>query len=291
MDTNNKLKLYINPGERLDDLQRNGYVLIQDPSLFCFGMDAVLLADFARAGKKDHVLDMCTGNGVIPILMAARGKGGMFTGIELQEKSADLAERNSLVNDLKDLFFVIQGDVRKTAELLKEQSEKCHEYPGRYTEHDISNSEFQPYKEANVEDTGSSFVRNRSRGVDVVTCNPPYMAAGDGLVNPGDEKALARHEISCTLRDIAEQASMVLKEGGHIYMVHRPRRLVEIMGELKAAGLEPKRMRFVHSFAEKEATMVLIDAVKGGGPQMIVEAPLVIYGDDGEYTDEVRGMY
>ena len=291
MDTNNKLKLYINPGERLDDLQRNGYVLIQDPSLFCFGMDAVLLADFARAGKKDHVLDMCTGNGVIPILMAARGKGGMFTGIELQEKSADLAERNSLVNDLKDLFFVIQGDVRKTAELLKEQSEKCHEYPGRDTEHDISNSEFQPYKEANVEDTGSSFLRNRSRGVDVVTCNPPYMAAGDGLVNPGDEKALARHEISCTLRDIAEQASMVLKEGGHIYMVHRPRRLVEIMGELKAAGLEPKRMRFVHSFAEKEATMVLIDAVKGGGPQMIVEAPLVIYGDDGEYTDEVRGMY
>lgn len=84
---------------------------------------------------------------------------------------------------------------------------------------------------------------------------------------------------------------MVLKEGGHIYMVHRPRRLVEIMGELKAAGLEPKRMRFVHSFAEKEATMVLIDAVKGGGPQMIVEAPLVIYGDDGEYTDEARGMY
>ena len=291
MDDKGNLNNYIRPGERLDDLQRNGYVLIQDPSLFCFGMDAVLLADFARAGKKDHVLDMCTGNGVIPILMAARGKGGIFTGIELQEKSADLAVRNSLVNNLKDRFFVIQGDVRKTAELLKKQSEKCHEYPGRDTEHDISNSEIQPYKEADAEDTGSSFVRNRSRVVDVVTCNPPYMAAGDGLVNPGDEKAMARHEISCTLRDIAGQASTALKEGGHIYMVHRPRRLVEIFGEFKVAGLEPKRMRFVHSFASKEAAMVLIDAVKGGGAQMIVEPPLVIYSEDGKYTEEVRGMY
>ena len=243
---------YIHPSERLDDLQRNGYVLIQDPSLFCFGMDAVLLADFARAGKKDHVLDLCTGNGVIPLLMAARGKGGMYTGIELQEKSADLAGRNARVNDTENIFKVIQGDICNTRELLKE---------------------------------------NARPPADVVTCNPPYMAGGDGLVNPEDEKALARHEISCTFADIAGQAAGALKDGGHFFLVHRPRRIVEIIRELEGNALEPKRMRFVHSFAGKEATMVLIDAVKKGGAQMIVEPPLVIYDAVGEYTREVREMY
>lgn len=249
---NDKKQSLIYPGERLDDLQRNGYVLIQDPSLFCFGMDAVLLADFARAGKKDHVLDLCTGNGVVPVLMAARGKGCFYTGIELQEKSADLAGRNAVVNGLGDRFCVIQGDLCGTAGLLKD-----HDRPE----------------------------------VDVITCNPPYMAGGDGLVNPGDEKALARHEISCTFADIAGQVANVLKEGGHIYLVHRPRRLVELVTELKGKKLEPKRMRFVHSFADKAATMVLIDAVKGGGSQMIIEPPLVIYGENGEYTEEVKLLY
>lgn len=245
-------KKYIREGERLDDLQRNGYVLIQDPSLFCFGMDAVLLAAFARAGKKDHVLDLCTGNGVIPVLMAARGKGGVFTGIELQEKSADLAVRNSIINGLENIFTVIRGDVCKTAGLLKE------------------------------------YARGEA---DVITCNPPYMAGGDGLVNPDDEKAIARHEISAVFADIAAHAAGVLRSGGHFYVVHRPRRIVEIIGELGKNRLEPKRMRFVHSFAEKEATMVLIDAVKDGGTQMIVEPPLIIYEDDGSYTREVRELY
>ena len=251
MTADNREK-YVRKGERLDDLQRNGYVLIQDPSLFCFGMDAVLLADFAQAGKKDHVLDMCTGNGVIPVLMAARGKGCIYTGIELQEKSADLASRNAVVNDMSGVFEVIKGDICKTSFLLKDRSRPP---------------------------------------VDVITCNPPYMAGGDGLVNPGDEKALARHEISCTFSDIAFQASAVLKSGGHFFIVHRPRRLVELLGELKKNDLEPKRMRFVHSFADKDAAMVLIDAVKGGGPQMIVESPLIIYEDGGEYTREVKELY
>lgn len=251
MDKKN-INNYIHPGERLDDLQRNGYVLIQDPSLFCFGMDAVILADFARAGKKDHVLDLCTGNGVIPLLMAARGKGGFYTGIELQERSADLATRNALVNKMEDVFKVIRGDICNTRELLKE---------------------------------------NERPPADVVTCNPPYMAGGDGLVNPGDEKALARHEISCTFADIAGQAAGSLRDGGHFFLVHRPRRIVEIMRELEGNALEPKRMRFVHSFAGKEATMVLIDAVKRGGTQMIVEPPLIIYEEGGSYSAEVRGMY
>ena len=240
---------YILPGERLDDLQRNGFYLIQDPSLFCFGMDAVLLADFARAGRKDRVLDMCTGNGVIPVLMAARGKGAAFTGIEYQEKSADLARRNAIINDLEEGFRVIRGDVCEARELC----------PGEV--------------------------------FDVITCNPPYMAEGEGLVNPGDEKAWARHEIKCTFGDIAREAGALLREGGHIYLVHRPRRLVEIIGTLAGHGLEPKRLRFVHSFAQDKASMVLIDAVKGGGAQIITEAPLIIYESDGQYTKEIKELY
>lgn len=245
-------KKYIRDGERLDDLQRNGYVLIQDPSLFCFGIDAVLLAAFAMAGKNDHVLDMCTGNGVIPVLMAARRKGGIFTGIELQEESADLARRNSIINGMKSIFTVIRGDVCKTVGLLKEY--------------------------------------DRPKA-DVITCNPPYMAGGDGLINPDDKRAIARHEISAVFADVAAQASEALKDGGHLYIVHRPRRLVELIGELAKNRLEPKRMRLVHSFAGKDASMVLIDAVKGGRAQMIIEPPLIIYEDDGSYTREVRELY
>ncbi len=253
-DSENNLKkdIHLRPGERIDDLQRKGYVLIQDPSLFCFGMDAVLLADFTRAKKKDHVLDMCTGNGVIPVLLSARGKGGLYTGIEIQEKNTDLACRNADINGLGDRFCVIHGDICNTAGFLKAYARPS---------------------------------------VDVITCNPPYMAPGDGLINPCDEKAAARHEISCTFRDIALRASEVLKEGGHIFIVHRPRRLAEIITRLCEAGLEPKRIRFVHSFKDKNAVMVLIDAVKGGGTQIITEPPLIIYGENGEYTDELKQMY
>ena len=103
---------------------------------------------------------------------------------------------------------------------------------------------------------------------DVVTTNPPYMNDSHGLKNPDLPKAIARHEVLCNLEDVVRAAASALRPGGRLYMVHRPRRLIEILMAMKSQKLEPKRMKFVHPFADKEANMVLIEAVRGGGALM-----------------------
>lgn len=126
---------------------------------------------------------------------------------------------------------------------------------------------------------------------DVVTCNPPYMIGQHGLVNPDAPKAIARHEILCTLEDVVREAAKLLRPGGKCYLVHRPFRLAEIIGTLLAYRLEPKRMRLVHPFADKEPNMVLIEASRGGNPRMTVEAPLIVYREPGVYMPEIYEIY
>ena len=126
---------------------------------------------------------------------------------------------------------------------------------------------------------------------DVVTSNPPYMNEGGGLQNPSGPKAIARHEVLCTLEDVVKGAAKVLRPGGRFYMVHRPHRLTDIICTLRQYGLEPKRLRFVHSFVEKAPSMVLVEAGRGGKPMVKVEPPLVIYKAPGEYTDEIYDIY
>lgn len=126
---------------------------------------------------------------------------------------------------------------------------------------------------------------------EVVTSNPPYMTGGHGLINGSEARTIARHEVLCSLSDIARETSKVLKSGGRFYMVHRPFRLAEIIRELSAAGLEPKRMRLIYPFVDKEPNMVLVEAVKGGRPRMTVEPPLIVYKAPGEYTQEIYDTY
>ena len=125
----------------------------------------------------------------------------------------------------------------------------------------------------------------------VVTSNPPYMIAEHGKQNPNLPKAIARHEVKCTLEDLVREASRVLKEKGRFYMVHRPFRLAEIMNVLIKYRLEPKRMRLVHPFADKEPNMVLIEGIKGANSRITVERPLIVYEKPGVYTEEVRKIY
>lgn len=131
----------------------------------------------------------------------------------------------------------------------------------------------------------------RRASFDVITSNPPYMNDTHGLKNPDVPKAIARHEVCCTLDDVVRAAAGLLKPGGRFYMVHRPRRLNEIMGTLTAYKLEPKRMKMVHPFVDKEANMVMIEAVRGGKPMMKVEAPVIVYQAPGVYTDEIYSVY
>ena len=124
-----------------------------------------------------------------------------------------------------------------------------------------------------------------------VTCNPPYMIGQHGLTNPDSPKAIARHEILCTLEDIVKQGARILVPGGNFYMVHRPFRLVEIMATLTKYKLEPKRMRLVYPYVDKEPNMVLIEGLRGGKPRLTVEKPLIVYQKEGVYTSEIYDIY
>ena len=241
--------IHLRENERLDDLQRNGYQIIQNPGRFCFGMDAVLLSGFARARNTDVVLDMGTGTGIIPILMEARYGCSHLTGLEIQEESADMARRSVALNGLQDKIDIVTGDI----------------------------------KEAGNQFPSASF--------DCITCNPPYMIGNHGLTNPEEPKAIARHEILCTLEDVVSQAAKLLKPGGRFYMVHRPFRLAEIMTCMSQYKLEPKRMKLVYPYVDKEPNMVLIEGIRGGNPRMTVEKPLIVYQSPGVYTPEITEIY
>ena len=237
------------PSERIDDLQRKGYKIIQNTEKFCFGMDAVLLSSFASVKAGEKVLDMGTGTGIIPILLEAKTEGEHFTGLEIQSESAEMAGRSVKLNSLEEKIDIVEGDIKEASKIF-----------------------------------GKNIFN-------VVTVNPPYMNDLHGIKNPDMPKAIARHEVLCTLEDVVREASYVLKQNGRMYMVHRPHRLVEIIQAMKQYKLEPKRIRFVHPYEDKEANMVLIEALKGGKSMVKIEKPLVVYKDVNVYTDELLEMY
>ncbi len=241
--------MIIKDDERVDDLQRNGYRIIQKKKGFCFGMDAVLLSGFARADAGERVLDLGTGTGIIPILMEAKTEGEHFTGLEIQEEMAEMADRSVRLNHLEEKVNIVCGDLKEASRLFG----------------------------------AASF--------DVVTSNPPYMNDSHGLKNPDMRKAIARHEVCCTLEDVVREAASCLRPGGRFYMVHRPHRLTEIITALTAHKLEPKRMKFVHPYIDREANMVLIEAVRGGKPMVKLEKPIIVYKEPGVYTDEIYDIY
>ncbi len=142
--------------------------------------------------------------------------------------------------------------------------------------------------QGDIKEAGKRF---KAASFDVVTTNPPYMNDAHGLKNPMEEKAVARHEILCTLEDVIREGAGVLKPGGRMYMVHRPHRLAELMGLLSKYRMEPKRLKFVHPYVDKAANMVLIEAVRGGGAWLKLEAPIIVYKEPGVYTDEIYEIY
>ena len=222
-------------GERLDDLQRNGYHIIQHPDKFCFGMDAVLLAHFVKLKKGSRVLDMGTGTGILPILLSTLSEETHFDALEIQEESADMATRSVAWNELETRIQITQGNIKNASDIFGKQV------------------------------------------FDAIVTNHPYMNDKHGIKNPELPKAIARHEIFCTLEDIIREASILLKPKKSFFMVHRPHRLPEIFQTMQQHRLEPKRICLVHPYIDKEPNMVLIEAVRDGNPMLKIEPPIIVY--------------
>ena len=157
----------IKENERIDDLQIKDYRIIQKTDGFCFGIDAVLLSDYARVKKKSKGIDLCSGTGIIPILMEGKYPLAYVEGLEYQEEFSKMAERSVKMNGQEEKVHIVQGDVRN----IKTDYER------------------------------ESF--------DWVTCNPPYMTGEHGLTNPDYAKAIARHEITCSLEDVVQAAIFI----------------------------------------------------------------------------------
>ena len=127
--------------------------------------------------------------------------------------------------------------------------------------------------------------------VDTVCVNPPYMKDMAAIKNPDLPLAIARHELLTDLESVINIANKLLKENGRFFMIHRPSRLSEIFASMKQNRIEPKRIRFIHSYIYSKANLVLIEGLKGSGVWLDVEPPLAVYKEKNVYTDEVLKIY
>lgn len=243
--------------------------IIQNKDGYRFSVDALLLYSFVTMPRVKNIADLGAGSGIIGLLLAKKYTAADVVLIELQAGLAIRAEENIGLNDLEGRAKIINADIKKIASLLSD----IHTIQSR--------TEAMP-------DTPYGLMPD---SFDLVVSNPPFRKTETGLLSIGDEKAIARHEIRLSLADLLQAASLLLKHHGRFSMVHLPERLSEIIRVMKDYALEPKRLRFVHSYPSTEAKMLLIEAAKGGKPGLKIEKPLFIYNEDGSYTDEMLGMY
>lgn len=239
---------FLREGERLDDLMRSGRVIIQDEREFCFSMDSVLIAHFPRFKKNSRVIDLGTGTGVIPLLIADNVRE--ICAVELNSRAADLARRNVELNGLSEKISVVEGDYRRHREIFKAES------------------------------------------FDVAIANPPYTPIKNGAANQISGIARARHEFTATLDDVVTAARYVLKFHGAFYMIHLASRLSEIVDALHRRQMEMKRLRMIHPKTNRDANLLMLEAIVGANVgNLKILPPLIVHNDDGSYTDEIYRIY
>ncbi len=237
------------PDETLEDLQIQGLFILQKMDAFRFGLDAVLLSNFVVARRHQKVLDLGTGTGIIPILLAAKTEAQSITGIEIQPDISAMAQRSVDGNGLNNRVKIVTGDIKSAVSLL-----------------------------------GASIF-------DVIVSNPPYTKVGGGLVNPSESKAIARHELFCTLEDVLVNTAALLKPQGEFFMVHRPDRLTDIMEGMRKVKIEPKLLRLVCPREGDKPSLILIKGLKNGNPGLAILPNLVMYDQGGQYTEEASIQY
>jgi tRNA1(Val) A37 N6-methylase TrmN6 len=234
--------------ETLDALFDGKLSLFQSGTGYRFSLDALLLAHFVTIKRREKIVDLGTGNGVIPLVLAYLHPSVTLTGVELQPAMIERARRNVQLNGLERRIQIVSGDVRAGVHLATEAS------------------------------------------FDVAVCNPPYRKASSGRISPIDEKQIARHETQGDLGDFLRTGAFLLSAKGRMAIVYSAVRCIDLLSGMREARIEPKRMRMVHSFAGVEASLVLVEGVKGGRSGVEVLAPLTIYCRGKEYTEEVAAM-
>jgi len=214
-----------------------------------FSIDAVILAHHADPKPGDKVVDLGTGCGIVPLILAYRHPNLNVYGVEIQAELAAISEQNILENHLDDRISILHEDM-------------------------------------------NTLKINRVCGpVDLVISNPPYRKAHSGRINPNRQRAVARHEIRTTLGDVIETARRLLRPFGHYLSIYTADRMTDMFTQLRSAGLEPKFLRSIHSTRNSEAKLILVEALKGGGPGIKIGPSLIIYQTDGSYTAEVENMF
>ena len=269
---------------RVDDIGFGGLRLLQNSKAFCYGVDAVLLADFAarnansirppRAPKSESTrrlagsqesqepasrgcgepaglaVDLGAGTGIIPLILSHKTNCESIYGIELQKPSFELFEENIKLNSLQNRLIAINADITDLPRL----------YP-----------EF----------------RNK---FDLVTANPPYVKGGAGLTNLNLEKKLARHESTAGIFEFVQIATDLLADNGAFFMIHRPSRLFDIFEALSKCNLRAEILQFVATDEETESSMVLIKSGKSA-KELRVQKPLYIYDRNRNYTENINIIY
>ncbi len=246
------MKENLKENERIDDLQYKGLKIIQNTKDFCFGIDSVILSDFAKNIKKgSKVVDLGTGTGIIGLLLCKKTELKEIVGVEIQKEVAEMANRSIKLNKLEDKFKILNTDINKIFEDKLLEKNKF----------------------------------------DVVVMNPPYKEKGTGKINEVDSKIISRHEVKATLSDFIKMASNLLKDKGEIYIVHKPERMPDIIQKMRENKIEPKEIKTVYSNKKTEASLILIKGIKGAKKFFKILEPLYIYEENGEYTKEIKEIY
>ncbi|MDR0297567.1 MAG: tRNA1(Val) (adenine(37)-N6)-methyltransferase [Streptococcaceae bacterium] len=236
--------------ERWDKLPGTEIEILQSREVFSFGLDAVLLAHFPRVPKSGKIVDLCSGNGAVGLMLSALTTGKLAL-VELQPRLSEMAARSVSRNGLATRVTPLTLDLKDAPAVLGANSQ------------------------------------------DLVVCNPPYFKVeNQSQLKQSEYHQLARHELTTDFETICKSAQTLLKGQGHFALIHRPARFFELTETLLAHHLVPKRIRFVYPKMGAAANLVLIDAIKDGhAGGEIFEPPLVIYQENGAYTDDVQEIY
>jgi len=234
--------------ETLDTLFGGNLKFVQSRRGYRVSVDSVLLACFATIRKEENIVELGSGNGLIPLILAYLHPSIFVVGIEFQAAMAERACRNVQLNGFDKRVRIQRGDVRSIEKVARLES------------------------------------------FDAVVCNPPYRRPSAGRISPNKEKQIAHHECEGNLTDFIAAGAYLLPAKGRMAVIYSAVRAIDLIDTMRHSRIEPKRVRMVHSFAETEASLVLVEGVKGGKSGVQVHAPLVIYERGKKYTREVEAM-